>query len=134
MSISFSRSNPLFTSASRFSVFVLDFFHSLFGLGRGGNVGGVDPWADPSASLRDLFFSAPAPAFAPLDGESFILQVHKVFTCIRSGASLVASSGDARGFANCSAAIEAGVGGWIDLLQRLLLWGMKNPKAFNLYL
>jgi hypothetical protein len=49
MSISFFRRNPLFTSASRSSVFVLDFFHSLFGLGRGGDVGGVDPWADSSA-------------------------------------------------------------------------------------
>jgi hypothetical protein len=46
--------------------------------------------------LRDLFFSAPAPAFAPLDGEDFILQVHGVFTRIRSGASLEASGGGAR--------------------------------------
>jgi hypothetical protein len=45
--------------------------------------------------LRDLFFPAPAPIFAPLDGEDFILQVCGVFTRIRSGASLVASSGDA---------------------------------------
>jgi hypothetical protein len=91
MSISFSRKNPLFTSASRSSVFILDFFHSLVGLGRGGDVGGVDPWADPSASLWDLFF--PAAAFEPLDGDGFILQVHRVFTRIRSGARLVASNG-----------------------------------------
>jgi hypothetical protein len=71
MSISFSRRNPLFTSASKSSVFALDFFHSLFGLGRGEDVGGDESRADPSASLRDLFF--PAPAFAPLDGEHFIL-------------------------------------------------------------
>jgi hypothetical protein len=134
MSISFSRRNPLFTSTSRSSAFVLDFLHSLFGLGRGGDVGGVYPWADPSASLRDLFFPAPAPAFAPLDGEGFILQVHGVFTRIRSGASLVASRGSARGFANYSVAIEARVGGWLDLLQQLLLRGMKNPKGFSLYL
>jgi hypothetical protein len=70
----------------------LDFFHSLFGLGRGGDVGGEDTWADPSASLRDLFF--PALVFEPLDEDGFILQVHEVFTCIRSGATLVASSGD----------------------------------------
>jgi hypothetical protein len=95
----------------------------------GGDVGGVDPWADPSASLRDLFFLAPAPAFAPLDGEGFILQVHRVFTRIRSGASLVMSSGDACGFANYSAAIEARVGGWLDLLQWLLLWGMKTLRV-----
>jgi hypothetical protein len=68
----------------------------LVGLGREGDVGGVDPWADPSTSLRDLFFPAPALAFAPLDGDDFILQVHRVFTRIRSGATLVASSGGAR--------------------------------------
>jgi hypothetical protein len=33
----------------------LDFFHSFFRFGRGGDVGDVDPWADPSASSRDLF-------------------------------------------------------------------------------
>jgi hypothetical protein len=73
----------------------LDFFHSLFGFGRGGDVGGVDPWADPATSSRDLFF--PAPVFMLFDGEDFILQMHRVFTRIRSGASLVANSGDARG-------------------------------------
>jgi hypothetical protein len=36
MSISFSRRKLLFTSASRSSVFALDFFNSLFGFGRGG--------------------------------------------------------------------------------------------------
>jgi hypothetical protein len=55
-SISFSRRNPLFTKASRSSVFSLDFFHYLGGLGCGGDVGGDDSWADPSDSLRDLFF------------------------------------------------------------------------------
>jgi hypothetical protein len=97
MSISFSRRKPLFTSASRSSVFALDFFHSLFGFGRGGEVGGVDPWADPAASSRDIFF--PAPVFILFDGKDFILQMHRVFTRIRSGASLEASSGDARGSA-----------------------------------
>jgi hypothetical protein len=43
MSISFSRRKPLFTSASKSSVFAFDFFHSLFGFGCGGEVGGVDP-------------------------------------------------------------------------------------------
>jgi hypothetical protein len=60
ISISFSRRNPLFTNASKSSVFILDFFHSLVGLGRRGDVGGDDTWADPSASLWDLFFPAPA--------------------------------------------------------------------------
>jgi hypothetical protein len=60
----------------------------------GGDVGGDDTWADPSASLWDLFL--PAPAFEPLDTDGFILQVHGVFTRIRSGATLVASSGGVR--------------------------------------
>jgi hypothetical protein len=34
-----------------------------------------------------------------LDGEGFILQVHWVFTRIRSGAKAVASGGGALGFA-----------------------------------
>jgi hypothetical protein len=63
-------------------------------LGHGGDVGGDDTWADPSTSLWDLFF--PAPAIEPLDGDSFILQEHGVFTRIRSAAMLVASSGSAR--------------------------------------
>jgi hypothetical protein len=39
--------------------------------------------AAAAASSRLLFFLA---VFADLDGEGFILQVHDVFTCIRSGA------------------------------------------------
>jgi hypothetical protein len=69
-----------------------------------------------------------------LDGEDFILQVHGVFTCIRSEASLAASSGGTRGSADYGAAAVARVDGWLDLLQRLLLRGMKNPKGFYLYL
>jgi hypothetical protein len=98
MSISFSRRNLLFTNASKSSVLALDFFHYLCGFVRGGDVGGVDPWADPPTSSRDLFFLVTV--FMLLDGEDFILQVHRVFTRIRSGASLVASSGGARGFAD----------------------------------
>jgi hypothetical protein len=71
MSISFSQRKLLFTSANRSSVFALDFFHSLFGFGRGGEVSGVDPWADPATSSRDLFF--PAQVFMLFDGEDFIL-------------------------------------------------------------
>jgi hypothetical protein len=66
MSISISRRKPLFTSASKSSVFTLDFIHYLFGFGRGGEVGGVDHWADPAASSRDLFF--PAPVFMLFQG------------------------------------------------------------------
>jgi hypothetical protein len=75
----------------------LDFFHSLFGFGRGGDVGGVDPSADPDASSRDLFF--PVPVFMLFDGDGFILQMHGVFTRIHSRAALDASSGGARGSA-----------------------------------
>jgi hypothetical protein len=111
ISISSSRRNPLFTRASRSSVFIFDFFHSLFGLGHAGDVGGDHPWADSSVSLWDLFFSAPASAFAPLDGEDYILQVHEVFTRIRSGASMAASSGGARGSADYGATAVAQVAG-----------------------
>jgi hypothetical protein len=97
MFISFSRRKPLFTSASKSSVFALDFFHSLLGFGCGGDVGGVDPWADPTASSRDLLF--PALVFMLFDGEDFILQMHQVFTRIRSRDSLVANSGGVCGSA-----------------------------------
>jgi hypothetical protein len=87
----------------------------LFGLGRSGEVGGDDPWADSSSSLRDLFF--PAPALELLDGEGFILQMHGVFTRIRSGAALVASSGGV---------LKQWKSAWLDLLLRLRLWGMEK--------
>jgi hypothetical protein len=73
------------------------FFHSLFGFGRGGDAGGVDPSADPAASSRDLFF--PAAVFILFDGDGFILQRQRVFTRIRSGAAAEADGGGARGFA-----------------------------------
>jgi hypothetical protein len=82
--------NPLLRRASKSSVFVFDFFHSRFGSGRGGDIGGAAPAADPAASSWLLFFPA---AFAVLDGDDFILQVHGVFTRIRSGATAVAFSG-----------------------------------------
>jgi hypothetical protein len=97
MSTSVSRRKPLFSSASKSSVFALDFFHSLFGFGSGGDAGGVDTSADPDASSRDLFF--PAPVFKLFDGDGFILQMQWVFTRIRSRAAPEASSGGARGSA-----------------------------------
>jgi hypothetical protein len=45
------------------------------------------------ASSRPLFF--PPAALAVFDGDGFILQVHDVFTRIRSGATLVAFSSGA---------------------------------------
>jgi hypothetical protein len=95
MSTSFSRMNPLLRRANKSSVFALDFFHSRFGSGRGGDTGGDVPAADPAVSSRPLFFS-PA-AFVVFNGDGFILQVHGVFTRIRSGATLVASYGGALG-------------------------------------
>jgi hypothetical protein len=74
ISTSFSRRNPLFSSASRSSVFAFDFFHSWLGFRRGGDIDGDDPAADPAASSRDLFF--PPAVFKLLDYEGFILQVH----------------------------------------------------------
>jgi hypothetical protein len=88
MSTSFSRRNPLLRSVSRSSVFAFDFFHSWLGFGRGGDIGGDVTAADPAASSRDLFF--PPAVFKLFDGEGFILQVHRVFTRIRSGATAMA--------------------------------------------
>jgi hypothetical protein len=92
MSISFSRMKPLLRRASKSSVFVFDFFHSQLGSGRGGDIGGDAPVADLAASSRPLFFPV---VFADLDGDGFILQVHGVFTRIRSGATLAALGGGA---------------------------------------
>jgi hypothetical protein len=94
-STSFSRRNPLLRSASRSSVFTLDFFHSWLGFGRGGDTSGDVPVVDPAVSSRDLFF--PPAVFKLLDGEGFILQVHRVFTHIRSGAMAVVSGGGVLG-------------------------------------
>jgi hypothetical protein len=132
MSTSFSRRNPLLRRASRSSVLALDFFHSRFGSGRGRDTGGV-PAADPVASSQALFF--PLAAFTVFDGEGFILQVHGVFTCIRSGATAVASYGGAIGSTILSAA-EVCTGGdfWLDPLEWLRMRGVKNPKGFGFYL
>jgi hypothetical protein len=92
--------NPLLRRASRSSVFVFDFFHSRLGSGRGGDIGGVAPAAATAASSRPLFFPA---VFVDLDGEGFILQVHGVFTRIRSGAPLTALGGGALGFTAAAA-------------------------------
>jgi hypothetical protein len=91
MSTSFSRMNPLLRRASKSSVFAFDFFHSRFRSGRGGDIGGAAPAADPAASSRLLFF--PPVVFKALDGDGFIFQVHSVFTRIRSGATPVALDG-----------------------------------------
>jgi hypothetical protein len=109
-----------------------DFFHSRFGSGRGGDTGGV-PATDPAASSRALFF--PPVAFAVFDGEGFILQVHGVFTRIRSGATAVAPYGGALGSTILSAAaVCTGGDFWLDPLEWLQMRGVKNPRGYGFYL
>jgi hypothetical protein len=121
-STSFSRINPLLRRANKSSVFTFDFFHSRLGSGRGGDIGGAAPVAATAASSRLLFFPA---VFADLDGDGFILQVHDVFTLIRSGATPAALSGGAFG---STAAARADLFEWLQ--QR---W-VENPKGFGFYL
>jgi hypothetical protein len=111
--------------ASRSSVFALDFFHSRFGSGRGGDTGGDVPAADPAASSRLLFF--PPAAFVVFDGDGFILQVHGVFTRIRSRAAVVASYGGTLGSKLYSAvAVHTSGDSWLDLLgMTAAAWGEK---------
>jgi hypothetical protein len=125
MSTSFSRKNPLLRRASRSSVLALDFFHSQFGSGRGGDTGGDVPVADPAASSRALFF--PLAAFEVFDSEVFILQVHGVFTRIRSGAVVVVSYDGVLGSTILStAAVRTGGDFWLDLLGMATnAWGEK---------
>jgi hypothetical protein len=125
MSTSFSRRNPLLRRASKSSVFSLDSFHSRFGSGRGGDTGGDVPAADPAASSQPLFF--PPAAFVVFDGDGFILQVHSVFTRIRSGAAVVASYGGATGSKIYSvAAVHTGGDSRLDLLgMSAAAWGEK---------
>jgi hypothetical protein len=74
-------------------------------------------------------------AFAVFDGEGFILQVHGVFTRIRSGATAVASYGGAPGSTILSTvAVRTGGDFWLDLLEWLRMRGAKNPKGFGFYL
>jgi hypothetical protein len=104
--------NPLLRRVSRSSVFVFDFFHSRLGSGRGGDIGGAAPVAAAAASSRPLFFPA---VFVDLNGEGFILQVHGVFTRIRSGAPLEALGGGVLG--STVAAVCAGSGSGSDLFE-----------------
>jgi hypothetical protein len=129
MSTSFSRKNPLLSSASRSSVLALDFFHPRFRSGRGGDTGGDVPATDPAASSRALFF--PPVVFRAFDGEGFILQVQGVFTCIRSGATVVVSYGSAFGSTILlMAAVRTGGDFYPGLLGMAAnAWGEK-PQGF----
>jgi hypothetical protein len=83
--------------------------------------------------MRDLFF--PAPVFKPLDGDSFILQVHGVFTRIRSGLRWWRAAVARVDFQSTARQQQQQ---WtdtqMDLIQWLLLRGMKNPKGFSVHL
>jgi hypothetical protein len=79
--------------------------------------------AAPAASSRPLFFPA---VFALLDGDGFILQVHSVFTRIRSGATLAALGGGALR-STVAAACE-------DLFEMATAPMGGNPKGFGFYL
>jgi hypothetical protein len=67
-----------------------------------------------------------------MDGDGFILQVHGVFTRIRSGATLVALGGRALR----STAVVAGAGGDSsqDLSEMATTVMGENPKGFGFYL
>jgi hypothetical protein len=67
-----------------------------------------------------------------LDGENFILQVHRVFTRICSGALLVASSGGAHGSADYGATIVARVAGLLARSTPVAATvGNGKPKGFR---
>jgi hypothetical protein len=89
----------------------------------------------PLRQIRRLHhdsFSSPPAAFAVLDGDGFILQVHGVFTRIRSGATTVALSGGA--LRSIAAAACAGGNSGQDLFGiAAAAWG-ENPKGFGFYL
>jgi hypothetical protein len=121
-------------SASRSSVFALDFFHSWLGFGRGRDNGGDVPAADLAVSSRDLFF--PPAVFKLFDGEGFILQVHRVFTCIRSGAKEVVSGGGALRSTLSSEMTVCTGGGVLGTIcsEWLQVREVKNPKGFGFYL
>jgi hypothetical protein len=85
--------------------------------------------AAAAASSRPLFFPA---VFIDLDGEGFILQVHGVFTRIRSGATLEALGGGALG--STTAAACAGSESGSDLFEMATAVMDGNPKGFGFYL
>jgi hypothetical protein len=80
--------------------------------------------------LRPLFF--PPAVFAVLDSDGFILQVHGVFTSIRSGATAVAFSGGA--LRSTAAAACAGGDSGQDLFEMATAAMGENPKGFGFYL
>jgi hypothetical protein len=112
----------------------LDFFHSWLGFGCGGDTDGDVPTADPVASSRDLF--SPSVVFKLFDGEGFILQVHRVFTRIHSGATAVVSGDGALGSTLSSeVTVHTGSGVLGTICSEWLqVSRVKNPKGFGFYL
>jgi hypothetical protein len=78
--------------------------------------------AAAASSSRPVFFPA---TFTDLDGEGFILQVHGVFTRIRSGATLEALGGGALG--STEAAACAGSGSTSDRFEMATAAMGENP-------
>jgi hypothetical protein len=74
------------------------------------------------ASSRPLFFPV---VFADLDGEGFILQVHGVFTRIRTGATLAALGGGA--LRSKAAAVCVGGDSGQDLFEMATAAMGENP-------
>jgi hypothetical protein len=70
--------------------------------------------------------------FADLDGDGFILQVHGVFTRIRSGATLAALGGGA--LRSTAAAACAGGDFAQDIFEMATTAMGENPKGFGFYL
>jgi hypothetical protein len=70
---------------------------------------------DPATTSRALFF--PPATFVVFDGDGFILQVHGVFTRIRSGATTIVLYGVRAWIYKLStAAVHTGGDPWHDLL------------------
>jgi hypothetical protein len=86
------------------------------------------------ASSRALFF--PPAAFAVFDGEGFILQVHGIFTRIRSGATAVVPYGGALGSTLLSMAAVRAQWRFSSPIcwEWLRMRKVKNPKGFGFYL
>jgi hypothetical protein len=106
----------------------------MFGFGRGGDAGGVDPLADLAASSRDLFF--PTAVFMLFDGKASFSKGSGFSLAFVRGLCAEASSGGARG-STVYGAVAVCTGG--ELLARFAssgykCGGMKNPKGFGFYL
>jgi hypothetical protein len=111
----------------------LDFFHSRFGFGRGGDTDGDVPAADPAASSRSLFF--PPAAFEVFDGEGFILQVQVSSLAFAQGLRWwfpTAARSDLQSSQQRQRALAVIYGSICQ--EWLRMHGVKTPKGFGFYL